>query len=71
MASANGVTDENLAWEPAWKIRQLFIERKLSPVEFAEMLLRRVSNYSHYGAFISVFPEQLLAQAKASTQRYT
>lgn len=62
--------DEELAWTPAWRLRELFAGRKLSPLEFARFLLARVERHADLGAFITVFPELLLEQAAAATERY-
>ncbi|CAN7215502.1 amidase [Phenylobacterium sp. LjRoot225] len=67
---AAGQADEELAWTPAWRLREMFERRELSPLEFAQFLLVRVDRYAHYGAFITVFPELLLEQAKAATERF-
>lgn len=62
--------DETLAWTPAWRLREMFESRALSPLEFARFLLARVDRHENLGAFISVFPELLLEQAAAATQAY-
>ncbi|MET0241170.1 MAG: amidase [Sphingobium sp.] len=59
---------EELAWTPAWRIREMFGDGSLSPVEYAEHLLARADRLSHLGAFISLFPEHLLAEAQAATE---
>lgn len=64
--AARGASDE-LAWTPAWRLREMFAARKLSPLEYAQYLLARVERQKHLGAFISVFPEHYLAQAKTAT----
>jgi Asp-tRNA(Asn)/Glu-tRNA(Gln) amidotransferase A subunit family amidase len=61
-----GGADE-LAWTPAWKIKEMFKARKLSPLEYAKSLLARVERNKRLGAFITVFPELLLEQARAAT----
>ncbi|MFT3965302.1 MAG: amidase [Sphingobium sp.] len=70
MKAATSLAEEDLAWAPAWQIKGLFEEKALSPLEYAEAILKRCDQYGHYGAFISVFPEHLLEQAKAATERY-
>lgn len=62
--------DEALAWTPAWRLREMFQARSLSPLEYAKALLARVERHAGLGAFITVFPEQLLDQAAAATQAY-
>lgn len=59
---------DELAWTPAWRLGELFASRKLSPVEYAEHLLARVERHRELGAFITVFPEALLAEARAAEQ---
>ena len=66
MASA---ADTELAWTPAWRLREMFAARDLSPLEFAQFLLDRVARHSDLSAFITVFPELLLEQAEAATDR--
>jgi len=67
--NASGL-DEALAWTPAWRLREMFASRALSPLEFARFLLPRVDRQEGLGAFISVFPEHLLEQAAAATEAY-
>jgi Asp-tRNA(Asn)/Glu-tRNA(Gln) amidotransferase A subunit family amidase len=64
------VADEALAWTPGWRLREMFLARQLSPLEFARFLLARAERYADLGAFISVFPDLLLEQAAAATERY-
>lgn len=54
---------EELAWTPAWQLREWFLARKLSPLEYAEFLVARMERLDHLGAFITTFPEHLLEQA--------
>jgi Asp-tRNA(Asn)/Glu-tRNA(Gln) amidotransferase A subunit family amidase len=61
-----GQPDE-LAWTPAWQLRELMGARLLSPVEYARFLLDRVERYgTRLGAFISVFPDHLLDAARSA-----
>jgi len=69
-APAATTQDDELAWTPAWRLREMFTARQLSPLEFARFLLARVERYSDLGAFITVFPELLLEQAAAATERF-
>jgi Asp-tRNA(Asn)/Glu-tRNA(Gln) amidotransferase A subunit family amidase len=56
---------EDLAFTPAWRLRELMASKQLSPVEYARFLLDRVERYGdELGAFITVFPEHLLDGAK-------
>lgn len=61
--------DEELAWTPAWRIKEMFRARSLSPLEFAKFLVERTERNEHLGAFITVFPEHLLDAARAATDR--
>jgi Asp-tRNA(Asn)/Glu-tRNA(Gln) amidotransferase A subunit family amidase len=61
--------DGELAWTPAWRLRQMFSARELSPLEFAEFLVARTERHSDLGAFITVFPEHLLEQARIATEQ--
>jgi Asp-tRNA(Asn)/Glu-tRNA(Gln) amidotransferase A subunit family amidase len=63
------VADSELAWTPAWRLQEMFSARELSPLEFAQFLLDRVERHQDLSAFITVFPELLLEQAKAATDR--
>jgi Asp-tRNA(Asn)/Glu-tRNA(Gln) amidotransferase A subunit family amidase len=47
----------------------MFGRRDLSPLEFARFLLARTEKLEDLGAFITVFPEHLLHEAKAATDR--
>jgi Asp-tRNA(Asn)/Glu-tRNA(Gln) amidotransferase A subunit family amidase len=62
--------DEALAWTPAWRLREMFQNRSLSPLEFAEFLLARIERHADLGAFITVFPELLLEQAAKAGDAY-
>lgn len=70
MKAAEWLAGDELAWAPAWQIKELFEGGDLSPSEYADYLLDRCSLYSHYGAFITLFPEYLREQASAATERY-
>ena len=62
-------TEDELAWTPAWQLREWFVARKISPLEYAEFLVARMERLEHLGAFITSFPEQLLAQAAMASER--
>lgn len=68
-ASAMSAADEDLAWTPAWRLREMFVKKQLSPLEYARFLLARVDRHADLGAFISVFHDHLLEQAAAATDR--
>lgn len=64
------MTDTELAWTPAWRLREMFTAKQLSPLEFAQFLLARVERLEDLSAFITVFPERLLDEAKTATENY-
>jgi Asp-tRNA(Asn)/Glu-tRNA(Gln) amidotransferase A subunit family amidase len=61
--------DDELAWTPAWRIKEMFKARRLSPLEYARFILERTERNHHLGAFITVFPENLLEAARQATER--
>jgi Asp-tRNA(Asn)/Glu-tRNA(Gln) amidotransferase A subunit family amidase len=63
--------DEDLAWTPAWRLKEMFAAKELSPLEYARFLLARAERLADLGAFISLFPEHLLEQATAATEQLT
>ena len=64
-------SDTELAWTPAWRLREMFAGKQLSPLEFADMLLARVERHADLGAFVTVFGDFYREQAKAATEAYT
>ena len=68
-AAASDSPDEALAWTPAWRLREMFEARELSPLEFARFLVARVERHADLGAFISVFPEHLMQRAQEATEQ--
>jgi Asp-tRNA(Asn)/Glu-tRNA(Gln) amidotransferase A subunit family amidase len=66
----NETSDNALAWLPAWRLREMFTARELSPLEYAQFLLARVERHTDLGAFITTFPDHLLEQAKQATAQY-
>ena len=68
-AAAEPLVDQELAWTPAWQLKALFANKSLSPLEYAHFLLERIERHQHLGAFISVFPEHLLSEARLATER--
>jgi Asp-tRNA(Asn)/Glu-tRNA(Gln) amidotransferase A subunit family amidase len=66
----NETSDNALAWLPAWRLREMFTARELSPLEYAQFLLARVERHIDLGAFITIFPDHLLEQAKQATAQY-
>ena len=61
------MSDAELAWTPAWRLREMFVGKQLSPLEFAQFLLARVERLEDLGAFITVFPDRLLSEARTAT----
>lgn len=68
-AAAAGLPDAELAWTPAWRLKEMFARRQLSPLEYARFLIARIERHQALGAFISTFPEQLLEQAKVASEK--
>lgn len=68
-ASPARAGSDELAWTPAWRLQELFRARKLSPLEYAQSLVARCERLSHLGAFITVFPERYLEQARIATDQ--
>lgn len=63
------MADSELAWTPAWRLREMFAAGELSPLEFAEFLLTRVEAQADLGAFISVFGDHYRGAAQTATER--
>jgi Asp-tRNA(Asn)/Glu-tRNA(Gln) amidotransferase A subunit family amidase len=63
-------TDSELAWTPAWHLREMFAGKQLSPLEFARFLLARAERLDDLSAFITLFPDHLLSEARAATDAY-
>jgi aspartyl-tRNA(Asn)/glutamyl-tRNA(Gln) amidotransferase subunit A len=62
--------DIELAFTPAWQLRQWIGERKLSPVELVEMSLRRIETLNpQLNAFLTVCSDEALATAKLAEQQ--
>jgi Asp-tRNA(Asn)/Glu-tRNA(Gln) amidotransferase A subunit family amidase len=60
--------DDELAWMPGWRLRELFAARKLSPLEYARFLLNRIDRNRNLGAFITVDGDDLIDGAAAATK---
>lgn len=69
-ANAGGArsADDELAWIPAWRLREMFAARTLSPREYATFLLDRIERRKALGAFITVDGDYLLDRAKTATE---
>ncbi|MBI4218880.1 MAG: amidase, partial [Chloroflexi bacterium] len=60
------VNDE-LAWTPAHRLRELIRARKASPVELTELSLRRIEAHNpRLNAFLTAIPDQALESARAA-----
>jgi Asp-tRNA(Asn)/Glu-tRNA(Gln) amidotransferase A subunit family amidase len=68
-SDSESVSTDELAWTPAWKLRDLMAAKRLSPVELTQHILGRAERYgTDLGAFITVFPDIAIAGAKAAEQ---
>lgn len=67
-AASGCCADDELAWTPAWRLREMFRSRTLSPLEYASFLLDRIEKHKNLGAFITVDGDYLLDRAKAATE---
>jgi Asp-tRNA(Asn)/Glu-tRNA(Gln) amidotransferase A subunit family amidase len=56
--------DEELAWKPAWALREMFRHRRLSATEYAQFLLARIERHRDLGAFLTIDGDYLMAQAR-------
>ena len=66
------MNDRDLAFTPAWELRQLLDSRKVSPVELTEMFLRRIEEFNpKLNAFLTVTADEALAEARAAEQKLT
>ena len=64
------MTDRDLAFTPAWQLRQLLDSKKVSPVELTELCLRRIEELNpRLNAFLTVVAEEALAEARTAEQR--
>ncbi len=59
------MTDRDLAFTSAWKLRDLIQSRQLSPVDLTELFLRRIDEFNpRLNAYITVAADQALADAR-------
>lgn len=64
------MTDEDLAFAPAWKQAELVAKRHISPVELVELYLRRIERLdSTLNAYITVCADEALAAARDAEAR--
>ena len=59
----------DLAFTPAWRLRELIAARQVSPVELVELYLRRIETYNgSLNAYLTVTAEEALAEARTREQ---
>ena len=59
------MTDQELAFTPAWRLRELIVSKHISPVELTELFLARIQDLDPgLNAYITVAAEQALANAR-------
>jgi aspartyl-tRNA(Asn)/glutamyl-tRNA(Gln) amidotransferase subunit A len=57
--------DQDLAFTPAWKLRDLIVSRKVSPVELTELFLSRIYELNPgLNAYLTVSAEEAMADAR-------
>ncbi|MDP3062881.1 MAG: amidase [Chloroflexota bacterium] len=62
--------DKELAFTPAWKLREMVVARKVSPVELAELYLRRIESLNpKLNAYLTVTADEALATARTAESR--
>ena len=72
MAPATGATvadDNALAWTPAWRLREMIVRKKISPVEVTQYFLGRIAALDPVlHAYLAVDTKGALAQARLAEQ---
>ena len=64
------MNDKDLAFTPAWQLRELLDAKKVSPVELTELCLRRIEELNPVlNAFLTVTGDSALSQARAAEQK--
>ena len=64
------MNDRDLAFTPAWQLRELLDSKKVSPVELTELSLRRIEEFNPVlNAFLTVTGDSALSQAHAAEQK--
>ena len=62
--------DDNLAFTPAWKLKELLDSRELSPVELTELYLRRIEALDgQLNSFITVAGDEARATAREAERK--
>lgn len=60
---------DDLTWTPAWRLREMIVSRKISPVEVVDHFLARIERLNpSIGAFSFVNAEEARAAARAAEQ---
>ncbi len=64
------MTDTDLAFTPAWRLRELIDDMQLSPVELTTHLLRRIEEINpRLNAFLTVCADEALAAARLAEEQ--
>ena len=57
-------TDQELAFTPAWELRDMMASKQVSPVELTELYLRRIEALDHnLNAYLTVTADEALRDA--------
>lgn len=63
------MANEDLAFTPAWRLRELISTKELSPVELTEFFLRRIEALNpKLNAYLTVTAEEALSEARLAEQ---
>ncbi|MFN3974655.1 MAG: amidase [Dehalococcoidia bacterium] len=61
---------DDLAYTPAWRLREMIIAREVSPVEVTRFFLGRIERLNpRLNAYLTVTAEEALAQARAAEEK--
>lgn len=64
------MSESNLTFTPAWKLKKLLTSKQISPTELTEIFLRKIEATDYrINSYITITPELALAQAKTSENR--
>ena len=59
------MVDQDLAFAPAWRLRELLVSKKVSPVELTELFLSRIEELNPgLNAYLTVTADEALADAR-------